>query len=94
MPMKETTRGFIYQGEWINQKPDGFGKIYFPNGEYFEGEFNEGKAKGFGRFFYNNNAFFEGNIDENRAEGEGFYESNDVRFKGTWEQSKPNIGVF
>jgi hypothetical protein len=35
MPMKEKTRGFVYVGQWINHKPDGYGKIYFPNGEYF-----------------------------------------------------------
>jgi hypothetical protein len=35
MPMKEKTRGFIYNGQWINQKPDGYGKIYLPSGEFF-----------------------------------------------------------
>jgi hypothetical protein len=35
MPMKEKTRGFIYDGQWINKRPDGYGKIYLPNGEYF-----------------------------------------------------------
>lgn len=94
MPMKETSRGFIYHGEWINNKPDGFGRVFFPNGEYFEGEFMEGKAKGEGRYFYNNDAFFEGKIDDNKAEGEGRYESKDVSFSGTWEHSKPHVGVF
>ncbi len=60
MPMRELNNGFVYCGEWINNKPDGFGKIYFPNEDYFEGEFYEGQAKGVGRLYYNDGSVFEG----------------------------------
>lgn len=94
MPMKEKDRGFVYQGQWINGKPDGYGKIYFPNGELFEGEFIDGKAAGPGRYFYQTGAYYEGNVDDNQARGQGKYHSDEISFEGTWEDSKPRVGAY
>jgi antitoxin component YwqK of YwqJK toxin-antitoxin module len=27
--------GIVYEGEWLNGKPHGYGKNYYPNGGYY-----------------------------------------------------------
>ena len=34
-----------YEGEWMDGKPHGKGKIYLPDGSYFEGGFHRGEIE-------------------------------------------------
>ena len=35
-----------YEGEWMNNQPNGHGKLILKNGSFYIGEFNEGKKNG------------------------------------------------
>jgi len=43
-------RKFIYEGDWVEDEKEGFGKEIFPDGTGFEGEFEKGKKNGIGNF--------------------------------------------
>ena len=55
MTHKDT--GKVYQGQWLNKRPSGLGKMYIPDEdvcEYYEGEFLDGKCQGFARMIDSN----------------------------------------
>ncbi|MBR2290273.1 MAG: hypothetical protein IJ867_06795 [Clostridia bacterium] len=41
-----------YEGELLNQKPNGRGKFTWADGDYYDGEFKDGKFEGSGVLFY------------------------------------------
>ena len=43
-----------YDGEFVNNKPEGKGKYYYENGEYYIGEFKNGLRNGEGILYYKN----------------------------------------
>lgn len=61
--------GIIYEGEWLNSKPHGYGKNYYPNGGYYEGTFFNGLPHGFGRFINANGDYYEGDVKFGRGNG-------------------------
>jgi hypothetical protein len=42
--------GTKYEGDFLNNHPQGYGRKIFANGEYYEGYFQDGKANGHGTF--------------------------------------------
>ena len=42
---------FKYEGSFVDDAQDGFGRMYFMNGDYFEGNFKNGAIHGNGRFY-------------------------------------------
>jgi len=42
--------GTKYEGDFLRDKPHGYGRKIFANGEYYEGYFKDGKANGQGSF--------------------------------------------
>lgn len=93
-PQREKNKNFVYDGEWQGDKPYGTGSIIFGNGEYFEGEFTDGKATGVGRYVFSNGDVYEGDISDNAAEGNGRFVGSKFEFVGTWEKSRPKVGVY
>ena len=47
---KLKTKEFIYKGEFSLSKPNGYGRMKFPNKEKYEGEFLSGVPHGIGSF--------------------------------------------
>ena len=43
-----------YEGEFLEGKKTGIGKMTFVSGDVYEGEFKEGVPHGNGTFFYSN----------------------------------------
>lgn len=69
-------------GDCIN----GFGAIYYENGEKYIGEFVDGKKDGTGVFIYKNNEKFFGSWMRGLRNGIGkFYKNNQLQAIGIWE---------
>eukprot|EP01084_Bolivina_argentea_P243093 407590_1 len=43
----------LYEGEWKDDKPHGYGKEVYANGSVYEGEWKDGKKHGYGKYVYN-----------------------------------------
>jgi hypothetical protein len=50
----------LYEGEWENNKANGFGILIHPDGNYYKGYFQDDKANGEGTFHYNDGTILQG----------------------------------
>ena len=61
-----TNGNLKYEGDFINDKANGYGKCIYENGEYYIGECKNGSRHGKGKIYYKNGnilyvgEFFEG----------------------------------
>ena len=44
--------GDVYEGDWINNLPNGKGKFYWPNGTVYEGDWVNNNRSGYGEIYY------------------------------------------
>ena len=65
------SNGDKYEGEIINNKPNGKGIYYSLNGEIKEGTFLDGHLNGKGKMTLNNGFFLEGNFVDDELDGYG-----------------------
>ena len=64
--------GLLYEGEWNNDKPDGFGRFITIEGDMYIGAMVDGFAQGQGKFIHFNNSCCEyGFFNKNRLNGKG-----------------------
>ena len=65
---------------------NGFGAIYYENGDKYIGEFTDGKKDGTGVLICTNNEKFIGSWEKNKKNGEGkFYKNNELVEIGIWK---------
>ena len=84
---------FNYDGEWKNDKYDGFGALY-DHGEKYTGDFKEGKFHGIGNLYKVNGDIYEGEFFEgNILKGTITYKNGNI-FKGKFEDGKKRFGLF
>ena len=80
--------GSSYVGELAQEKPDGFGKRKFLNGDIYEGDFRNGRQSGEGTMVYRGNASlrrYEGAWAADKRHGRGALEySNGAIRWGLW----------
>lgn len=75
------------------QIPDGYGTVYYPNGDVYKGEFEFNERKGKGTIFYSTGDWFEGSWKENIPAGTGIYHfANGNIIQGNFVQNEV-IGV-
>lgn len=79
--------GIVFEGEWLNGKPHGYGKNYYPNGGYYEGTFFNGLPHGFGRFINANGDYYQGEVKFGRGNGEGRYCAGEISFHGMFRDN-------
>jgi hypothetical protein len=48
-----------YAGNWVNDRKDGYGTLYYKNGEVYDGEWFDGKRSGWGRMSYEDGSVYE-----------------------------------
>ncbi|KAL4483005.1 hypothetical protein ABPG74_019031 [Tetrahymena malaccensis] len=79
----------MYQGDWLNDKIEGFGIFEFKNGDIYEGNFINNYFKGKGICFYNENSIYkkyEGEWNDNKYEGYGILElKSGDRYEGNFK---------
>ena len=72
---------------FINDLPDGTGKMIYEEGDYYIGEFKEGLQHGKGKYYSNKGRLiYEGDFVNDKEEGNGklFYEDGSY-FKGPFK---------
>ena len=81
--------GTIYEGEVVNNVPNGKGKMTFTTGTVYEGDFVNGKYEGKGKYTFSNGDFYEGDFVNGKRSGKGklTYKSGKV-LEGDWEDDK------
>lgn len=60
-----------YEGQWSNNKFQGYGILTYKNGEVYKGEFNSGQFHGNGVFNYENGNVYKGNWRHGHRSGLG-----------------------
>ena len=81
-----------YEGEMVNDKKEGKGKLVFKNGEFYIGKFKDNKFNGKGVYYYKKNKIkYMGNFVQNHYEGEGtLYKRNGEYYIGHFKKGKKN----
>ena len=87
---------YIYYGEFINNKKEGYGTIEWKDGSKYQGEFKDNQINGFGIIKYPDNKFYQGEIKNSRMEGFGeFFWKDEKRYIGNYKNDKRNgFGIY
>ena len=93
--------GNTYQGDLIDGKMQGKGRLTFPNGKIYEGDFVDGISQGEGKLIYPDGSVYEGGFKNNKFEGKGkysfagrhSYEGEDFEREFTKEDSYFGYGI-
>ena len=76
-----------YEGNFVDDKMDGKGKMSWANGDVYEGEFKQDMKHGMGRIRYKLGDFYEGQFFEGKMDGTGTYIwENGMKYRGTFKQ--------
>lgn len=80
---------YIYEGEWINGKPNGIGK-FIHSAMRYEGEVKDNKMHGQGKMTFTNGIIYEGTWENNVLKGICSMELTDGIYNGTCNNSMRN----
>ena len=61
---KLTIQGYVYEGNWENDRMQGQGRLSMPDGSVFEGQFQNGKFHGHGTYCWSDGSRYEGRVNE------------------------------
>ena len=87
---KYVTQEYEYEGEWINGRPNGNGKIVYKNGTIYEGHFINGQPDGKGEFKASDGFWYKGDFHNGKFYGKGeAIWPNGSKYKGEFK-----MGVF
>ncbi|MBS0620635.1 MAG: hypothetical protein JSS61_04150, partial [Verrucomicrobia bacterium] len=81
--------GRIYNGGWIDESPQGYGEMKFPNGNHYAGYWNNGVYEGQGTLKDGKgNVIYEGEWKDGVYEGQGTLKNvkGYVIYQGEWRQ--------
>jgi hypothetical protein len=83
--------GDVYEGDWINNLPNGKGKFYWPNGTVYEGDWVNGDRTGKGKLILYNGEVYEGDFVNGKSTGKGkiTWTTGDV-YEGDFLNNLPN----
>jgi len=72
-PLFTFKSGNTYLGEWVGDKPDGFGVKTFASGSRYEGDFKNGLMHGSGKKYFKPGDMYEGDWKDDEMAGRGVY---------------------
>jgi hypothetical protein len=83
--------GDVYVGEFVNDRPHGYGKLEYADGNVYEGQYIDGKKNGHGKFTFASGDVYEGDWKDNNVHGQGryTYASGDV-YEGQYIDGNKN----
>jgi len=80
-----------YEGEWVNDKFEGFGTYRYHNGAKYVGQFSNNRRNGHGTFTFKDGATYVGGFKDDLRTGMGtFTYPNGVKFVGVFRDDKRN----
>lgn len=81
--------GNSYEGDWIEDKYEGFGEYRWENGSQYKGYFKNNKREGKGKMVYSNKNCYDGQWADDQYEGEGIFYCNDgTEYKGKFRRQR------
>ena len=88
--------GYIYTGEFNNNKKEGYGTIIWKDGAKYVGEFKDNQINGYGIIEYPEQKYYQGEIKKGRMEGFGeFFWKDEKKYIGNYKNDKRNgFGVL
>jgi len=86
-----TETGARYDGEWLNDKFEGFGTYRYYGGAKYVGQFSNNRRNGQGTFTFKDGATYVGGYKDDLRSGRGtFTYPNGVKFVGEYRFDKRN----
>ena len=88
--------GYIYTGEFNNNKKEGYGTITWKDGNKYQGEFKNNQLYGYGLIEFPGQKYYQGEIKNGRMDGFGeFFWKDEKRYIGNYKNDKRNgFGIF
>ena len=84
--------GNSYFGQFLNNKPHGFGTLINANGDKYIGQWENGKKSGFGKLISSDGEIYIGEFLNNKKNGQGISISPGKEKKfGEWKNGKKNL---
>tara|TARA_B100001093_G_scaffold370448_1_gene355423 strand:+ start:239 stop:1579 length:1341 start_codon:yes stop_codon:yes gene_type:complete len=81
----------IYDGEFLNNKKHGKGKMIYENGEIYDGEWFGDIINGLGKMTFKSSDVYTGNFVNNKIHGKGRIDyKNGDNYEGMWVDNKKN----
>jgi len=86
----DNSTGNKYDGNWINNKKEGNGTEYWPNGDYYIGGWKNMKKNGYGIYTWQNGDIYAGYWLNDLFNGSGIYHDNSTgnKYSGDWKDGK------
>ena len=93
----QTETGYLYKGEFKDNKPSGQGVFTSPDGQRYQGVLKDGKLNGQGVMTYPDGRRYEGEYKDNKRDGYGIMTYQDgglyqegSSYEGEWKNDKRN----
>ena len=91
-PIGADERQSKYEGETINEEPNGIGTLTYPGGNKYEGEWKDGEQHGRGTFTWSDGKKYTGMFKNGKPFGKGTYANIDGTMNlGNWQVSQENF---
>ncbi|CAD8086609.1 unnamed protein product [Paramecium sonneborni] len=82
------TNELEYEGEWLQNVYNGFGKYYLDGKLSYQGQFKDGLKHGAGIEYYDADSYFVGNFQNNKKNGIGTLYRIKEKIQGMWENDQ------
>lgn len=81
--------GTMYEGEFVNGRPQGKGTMTYVGGAVYKGEWHYGLREGQGSWFYPDGGYYIGGWQRGRKHGKGkLIKKDGTEIEGTWEYDR------
>lgn len=78
-----------YEGDWIDDKMEGFGIYTYANGDIYEGEFKNNMHHGYGKYFFCDGSYYTGEWNNHKFHGSGRYNDiNNIKWDGEFRNGE------